>query len=159
MTSLPPEPSRRQVIVQAFQASLGLAFLPHGTQGDRTPLPGRSPWPFPLATSLPNPAPGNPITGNPITVVLHLTAQAATADALVAYLLEVLPTARAAEGCRHAGLHRPADDPRQVILFKIWDSHEAEARYLAWETSTGRLDKLLALVEPAPQVEYWQLVA
>jgi quinol monooxygenase YgiN len=138
---LPSPSSRRQIIAKGLSAGLGLlVYSPFISQAAQAkPSMGQTP-------SVPPP-----------TVAIYLTAKAAATDALMAYLLQVLPTVRAAEGCRDAKIQVQADNPRQVMLLKTWDSLAAQEKYLAWEKATGRLEKLLALIEGEPRIEYWAL--
>ena len=95
-------------------------------------------------------------TDTPITVTIHFTAKPQQSEALVNQMTQALSDARQAPGCRYAQVYVMADAPKQVVLCKGWDSRSAQTQYLKWEQSSGRLAKLLALVEDEPRVEYWE---
>lgn len=95
--------------------------------------------------------------GVPLIVSIHFAAKAGQTEALVQWLTQSLAGARSSVGCRFAQVYIQASPPQQIVLFKGWDSRQAQAHYLDWERNSGRLAKLLALVEEEPRVEYWEL--
>lgn len=159
------QPSRRQLLSQGINASLGVMFLPQLGGGGGMFLERRSQSKHPPESllTLANPplqaSASETVSQGPITVTIHFTAKANQAKALVAQLTQSLPQIRQAPGCRYAQIYILADHPNQVVLFKGWESRIAQAKYLQWEQSSGRLAKLLALVESEPMVEYWTFQA
>lgn len=135
--------SRRQLLHQGMNAGLGLMIFPQIWAGISKPFEGR-----PLGKN-----------EGPITVTIRFTAKANQADALVKQITQALPAARQAPGCRYAQAYVIPDgipgNPLQVVLFKGWDSLDAQRNYLQWEQSSGQLSMILSLIEGEPVVEYW----
>ncbi len=151
------QPSRRQLLSQGVNASLGFILLPQFLGGGGKILERQSLRT--LATTPGQVLASKPLGQNPITVTIHFIAKANQAEALVNQLTLALADAREAPGCRYAQVYTILDNPNQVVLFKGWDHRDAQETYLKWEQSSGRLAKLLALVEGDPVVEYWEFQA
>jgi quinol monooxygenase YgiN len=154
--------SRRQMLGQGLSASLGLMLWPQQSDPQRSEHGGKLLAARSLLSLTSNPSKTPvPETLNqvPITVTIHFTAKANQTETLINQLSQALPDARQAPGCRDARLYITASNPNQIILIKTWDSSNAQNEYLRWEQSSGRLAKLLALVEGDPRVEYWELQA
>lgn len=143
---------RRLLLRQGVSVSLGFIVLPQLLGGGGN-LASRSLLAL-AATPKPTSASKSLIQG-PITVTIRFTAKANQAQALVARLTQALPGIRNAPGCRYAQLYVISGNPNQAILFKGWDSDNAQDNYLKLEQSSGRLAQLLDLVEGEPRVEYW----
>ncbi len=147
-----PQPSRRKILTQGINAGLGLLLLPYPLTGQL--VERRS------LLSLNNakqPSTSQQFPQGPITATIHLTPKPNQAEALITQLTQALPDARKAPGCRYAQVYVTANNPQTVILFKGWDNPDAQAKYLDWEQSSGKLNKLLELVEGEPIIEYWAL--
>lgn len=149
-----PRSSRRQLLSQGINASLGVMFLPWQGLGKDQRLERRSLLTI-ATTGGGSSSVSASISPTPITVTIHFIAKPGKAKALTTQLTGALPDARSAPGCRYAYVYVMAENPNQIVLFKGWDNRTAQAKYLQWEQSSGRLAKLLALAEGDPSVEYW----
>jgi quinol monooxygenase YgiN len=67
-----------------------------------------------------------------ITVLIQLQARPETSDALKAYLDQILPGTRAAEGCLDLHLGVDQDDPTRVVSYETWASRAQFETYFAW---------------------------
>ena len=142
--------SRRQLIRQGCTVSLGLGLVPY--------FPSEAAQTWSLSWLAKNVL-ASPAVDRPITVTIHFTAKSGKSEVLTHWLTQALTEARNAPGCRYAQVYVIADNPNQVVLFKGWDSRNAQDKYLKLEQSSGRLSQLLALVEGEPTVEYWEFQA
>lgn len=134
--------SRRQFVTESIASGLLLTLL--------TQLPEQPVEATPLRKASSNGV-------EPINVIVRLTARADNAKQLIHHLQQILPEARQAEGCSHVSIHTRLNNPRQIILFKVWESYEAQKNYLDWEQQNGMLAALEALLDGEPSIEYWAL--
>ncbi len=147
--------SRRQLLSKGVDSSLGFMLLPQmSIWGKGSTLRERTSLLALVTTSV-----STTVRETPITAIIHFTSKPNQVEALVAQLNQALPSARKAPGCRYAKLYIVADTPSKIVLCKGWDGRQAQDQYLKWEQSSGRLAKLLALVEGEPMVEYWDFQA
>jgi quinol monooxygenase YgiN len=77
--------------------------------------------------------------GASITFEIALKPEAV--DAFVA----MLPDTASFPGCRSLRGVRHKDDPARLLLIERWDSEEDYAKYLAWRTERGDVDRVAAM--------------
>lgn len=154
MSQSAPKFPRRQLLSQGMNISLGMMFLPQMLSGESQPRIRQSL--IALASTADGGNNSEAVRQDPITVAIHLKAKKGKIEALTTHLIQILSDARQAPGCRYAQIYVIADHPNQIVLFKGWDSQNDQTTYLRNEESSGRLAKLLALVESEPMVEHWE---
>ena len=150
----PPDfqPSRRKLLGQSIDASLGMLLFPQLLSRASGVGESRSLQSL-LATASVQP---KTLSQSPITAAIHFTAKSDQTDLLKAKLIQALPQARKARGCRYAQLYIVASNLNQMVLFKGWDSFADQQAYLLQEQRSGQLEQLLNLVAAEPSVEYWE---
>lgn len=89
-----------------------------------------------------------------IWVTLDMTVKAGAFDALSAFLQENLPNVRGFEGALQVNLFFDPDT-RAFLLHEEWVSKAHHQAYLAFIQNAGVMDALLAFMEGAPEVNYY----
>lgn len=59
----------------------------------------------------------------------------------------VLTDTRAFPGCLEVTILFDIDDPAAVLLYQVWESHEAEDAYRAWRAGEGLATEFRAAID------------
>ncbi len=90
-----------------------------------------------------------------IWVTLEMTVKAGSFDALSAFLQENLPNVRGFDGALQVNLFFDPET-RAFLLSEEWASKAHHQAYLAFIQDAGVMDALLAFMEAAPEVTYYE---
>ncbi|MCH9670932.1 MAG: antibiotic biosynthesis monooxygenase [Gammaproteobacteria bacterium] len=89
------------------------------------------------------------------TILLEATAKAGTGASLVAFFKSILADTRAYDGCIGVEVCTNQDEPDVVVLIERWESRAKYEKYLGWRAETGVVDKIVAQIEGAPSIRYF----
>lgn len=93
-----------------------------------------------------------------VTVLLEAHVKPEAVEQVKAALKAVLPETRTYKGCQGIDAHFNMDDGNNLILLERWESREQHAKYLAWRTETGFMEKLGAALAAPPTIRYFERV-
>jgi quinol monooxygenase YgiN len=79
-------------------------------------------------------------------------------DEVKATLKKILPETRAYAGCQGMDIYGNLEDGNNLVFHEHWDSREAHAKYVAWRTETGFMEKLGAALVAPPTIRYFERV-
>ncbi len=90
-----------------------------------------------------------------IWVTLAMTVKSGSLDTLSAFLQENLPNVRGFDGALQVNLFYDPET-RAFLLHEEWASKSHHQAYLAFIQNAGVMDALLAFMEGAPEVTYYE---
>lgn len=93
-----------------------------------------------------------------VVVLLELLARDGQADALDAFLREMLPVTREADGCEGLTVARPQGGASAVSIIQTWQSRDHYLAYSRWRRQRGDLAPFAHLLETAPRVGFHDIV-
>ena len=90
-------------------------------------------------------------------VQLEANAKPECVQDLIDLLRQRLPETRAYDGCQEITAYLN-DDGHTFVFVEQWDSKEHYDKYLAWRDETGVLAELVALLQEAPDIRFFEPV-
>jgi quinol monooxygenase YgiN len=72
------------------------------------------------------------------------------------YMAELLPDARAYDGCQAIDVYFNTEDEGSMVLVEHWDSRPHHEKYVGWRTETGVMDKIGGMLAGPPSIRYFE---
>jgi quinol monooxygenase YgiN len=92
-----------------------------------------------------------------IPILLSGKAKDGKISELLSLFKEILPETRSYEGCISLDMLVDEDIEGDFTLNEVWESRDHYQTYFNWRVETGVLDKIVALVEDPPSINYMQI--
>jgi len=92
-----------------------------------------------------------------ITILLSGKAKDGQMSELLSLFKEILPETRSYEGCISLDMLVDEDIEGNFTLNEVWETRDHYQTYFNWRVETGVLDKIVALVEGPPSINYMQI--
>jgi quinol monooxygenase YgiN len=93
-----------------------------------------------------------------VVVLLELPAADGQAEALEAFLREMLPVTRLADGCEGLTVTRSRGQATTVTVIQVWQSREQYLAYSRWRQERGDLEPFRRLLQAPPRLGFHDLL-
>ena len=93
-----------------------------------------------------------------VLVLIELTVKPESIDVMRAWLKDVLPDTRAAEGCEGVTVHANLDDRSNIVVVEHWHSKEQYEKYRAWRAEKGDHARLVRMLSGNLSVRSFEIV-
>ena len=93
-----------------------------------------------------------------VLILVELRVKPESIDAMRAWVKDVLPDTRAAEGCEGITVHANLDDRSNLVLVEHWNSKQQYEKYRAWRVERGDHARLVGMLSGNPSVRYFEIV-
>ena len=90
-----------------------------------------------------------------VTIILEIRAKKGTSSEILNILREVLPDTRSYDGCIGLKTYQNQENPDIIVLVEEFESKDKYSKYLAWREETGVFNSLVARLEEAPSIRYF----
>lgn len=91
-------------------------------------------------------------------IVVEIKAQDGRVDELKQFIHEIVPGARAFDGCQTVNLIQDMDDPATMLIYETWTSRQAYEKYFSWRQETGVVDTLVSYLSGPPSLRFFDIV-
>jgi len=92
-----------------------------------------------------------------IRVILEFKCELDKIEVFTSLLNSAIAETRVFEGCSSVEILSNSDDPSNIVLLEIWDSRNANEKYLQWRTETGMFDQLSLMLKEKPLIRYYDI--
>lgn len=94
-----------------------------------------------------------------VTVFLELTAKPGLSAELAAFVADMLPVTRTAQGCEGLVIVRSHRDDHTFAVVQTWRSRELYLAYSNWRQERGDLAPFPRLLDRPPRLEFYDILA
>lgn len=93
----------------------------------------------------------------PVLTLIEFTIDQTKAEAFHRFIDEVGPGTRSFPGNLGFSTFSDPEDSVHVVHQVLWDSLEAQQKYMEWRESTGVFDAIRSFIVEGPRLTYWYL--